>query len=203
MSLMIVNMYTIYPLDSVDQAFVLRRMGEHRLEVMNRYHDLVCPICGKLNERTALARGIQADVGIRSKRMILGSGDNFYITHEMAKCVFSSIIPEQIEYFAIPNSAFYVATARSRLEPKESDTGFRFVRRRCTACGRPGEVIWGKAALRVAEPKPFLAVNLEGVQGARETWIVSEEVANALRKVTPPLTGMVILPKEVDDTESD
>ncbi len=195
---MIRTMYGVYPHDSVHTAFVLRRMGEHRLVVMEEYQDLVCQKCGKVKEKAALPRGIQPAVVINSKRPFLGSADNFYLVDERGKQVFSAVVPDQIEYYRIPSSAFYVASARVWLEPDESNPGFRFVRGRCKQCGRPGEVIWSKSPPTIPGDDAFVSINLEGTQGARETWLVSEEIANKL-KASPPLTGMVLDPKEVDD----
>jgi hypothetical protein len=79
------------------------------------------------------------------------------------------------------------------LEPDEKNPGVKFVCGRCKECGRPGEVIWAKnSALKIATIKPLISVNLEGVQGARGTWLVSEDVANRLKKAWLPLTGMVL-----------
>lgn len=192
-------MFVIYPHDSVHQSFVLRRMGEHKLSVMQEYQDLVCQKCGRVNEKAALARGIQASVLIKSKPPFLGSADSFYLLDERSKHVFSDALPDQIDYYRIPSSAFYVVSARVWLEPEEADPGFRFVRARCKQCGRPGEVIWGKSPPTIARSEALFSMNLEGTQGARETWIVSEAIANQLNKASPPLTGMVLAPKEIDD----
>jgi hypothetical protein len=196
---MIRTMYGVYPQDSVLTAFVLRRMGERRLVVMEEYQDLVCRKCGKVNEKSALARGIQPDVVVNSKRPFLGSADNFYLLDERGKQVFSAVLPDQIEYYRIPSSAFYVASARVLFQPDERNPGFRFVRGRCKQCGRPGEVIWSKIPPTIADVDAFLSINLEGTQGARETWLVSDEIATQLKIASPPLSGMVLDPKEVDD----
>jgi len=198
---MIRTMYVVSPHDSVHQTFVLRRMGEHKLIVMEEYQDLVCPKCGKVNEKAALARGIQAGVIVKSKRPFVASADDFYLLDERGKQVFSSVVPDQIDYYRVPSSAFYVAFAKECLEPDESDPGFRFVRGRCKQCGRPREVIWGKSPPRIARIKPLLSINLESVRGVIPTWVVSEDVANRLEKASPPLTGMVLVPKEFNDWE--
>lgn len=192
-------MYVIYPHDTVHQDFVLRRMGEHKLVVMEEYQDLVCHKCGKVNEKAALVRGIQADVAVKSKRPLIPSADNFYLVNERGKLVFSALVPGEIEYYRIPSSDFYVASAKIWLEPHEADPGFRFVSGRCNGCGRAREVYWGKAPPSLGELKQFTCVNMEGRMGARETWIVSEDVAEQLKKTSPPLTGMVLNPKQVDD----
>src|SRR5262249_5521850 len=117
---MIRTMYIVYPHDSVHQAFVLKRMDERRLMVMEAYQDLVCQKCGKVNEMAALARGIQAGVVVKSKRPFLGSADNFYLVDERGKEAFSAVVPERIDYYQIPSSAFYVACAKIWFEPEES-----------------------------------------------------------------------------------
>ena len=197
---MIRTMYVLHPHDSVNQPFILRQDDPAgRLVVMDVYQDLICPICGKLNEKTALERGIQAGIIVKSKRPILGSYDSFYLVDERGKQVFSTILPDQIDYYKIPSSTFYVASAKVWLEPEESNPGVEFERGRCKQCGRAGEVLWGKKPLKVPNFQPFFSLNLEGRLGARETWLVSKEVADQLKKVSPPLTGMDLDPTKVDD----
>lgn len=187
-------------------------MGERTLTVMDEYQDLVCKECGKVNEKAAFARGIQPEVVIKSKRPFLGSLDSFFLLDERSKDEFTRLLPGELGYFRIPSSGYYVASAKAWLEPEEGHPGFEFVRGLCKGCGRSREVIWAKArplTIRdgkvvtvpplIHESKPFIAVNLEGPMGARETWLVSEEVANELGAVRPPLTGMVISSKEIDD----
>ena len=198
---MIRTMYVIYRHDSVNQPFVLRKENPAgRLVVMDEYQDLICPKCGKINEKIALARGIQAGVVVKSKRPFLGSYDFFYLVDERGKQVFSTVVPDQIDYYKIPSSNFYVASAKVWLEPEESNPGVEFARRRCKQCNRPGEVVWPRTnPLKVAHFQPFLSVNLEGGRGARETWVVSKEIADQLKKVSPPLTGICLSPTKVDD----
>jgi hypothetical protein len=195
---MIRTMYVVYAHDTVQTAFVLKRMGE-RLSVMEEYQDLMCQKCGKVNEQAALLRGIQPDVVLKSKRPLIPSADNFYLVNERGKQVFSALVPGEIDYHRIPSSDFYVASARTWLQPHEGDPGFRFVGGRCNACGRAREVIWDKGRVRLGEIKPFLCINLEKRLGACALWLVSQEVADELKKASPPLTGMVLDPKEVDD----
>jgi hypothetical protein len=106
------TMYVVYPHDSVQTAFMLRRMGERNLVVMEQYQDLVCQKCGKVDEKAALARGIQGSIVIQSRRPFLGSADDFYLLDERAKQVFSEVLPEQIDYYPIPSSLFCVACAK-------------------------------------------------------------------------------------------
>src|SRR5262245_6265853 len=110
-------MYAVYPQDSIHQAFILWCMGKQRLIVMQQYADLVCQRCGKVDERAALARGIQASVTVKSKRPFLGSDDDFYLLDERAKKAISGILPEYIEYYRLPSSPYYVACAKVWMEP--------------------------------------------------------------------------------------
>jgi hypothetical protein len=195
---MIRVMYKITPHDTVTQAFVLRRIKD-RLVVMDEYQDLVCKKCGKVDEKAALTRGIFPEVVVKSKRPFLASLDDLYLVDQRAREVLSRILPDELDYYPIPSSQYDVASPKVWLQPEETDPGFRFVRGQCKGCGRPGEVIWGNTAPTIAQTGPCLGVNLESTQGARVVWLVSEDVADQLKEVSPPLTGMVVTPKEVED----
>ena len=82
---MIHTKYIVYPHDSIYEAFVLRPEGEGKLVVMAAYQDLVCQTCGKVDERTALARGIHPEVTIKSKRPMLISSEGLYLVNERTK----------------------------------------------------------------------------------------------------------------------
>jgi hypothetical protein len=191
--------YVLYHHDYIHQPLVLSRMGEQRLEVMAEYQDLVCKKCGKVNEQAALVRGIYATLDFKSNRQFIRSWDNFHLVDERAKEVLSTLVPDQIDYYRIPSSAFYVASAKVWSEPDESDPGFNFARARCKQCGRPGEIVWGKCPPTIAGFGQFVAMKLEGTEGARENWLFSEEIASKLKKTSPPLKGLYLSPKEVDD----
>ncbi len=98
------TMYVVCPHDSVLSAFVLKRLGEHKLVVMEEYQDLVCQKCGKVNEQAALVRGIQPGVDVKSKRTLILSLDNLYLENEGGKQVFSGLVPGEIDYYRIPAS---------------------------------------------------------------------------------------------------
>jgi hypothetical protein len=196
---MIRSVYMVFPHDTVNSAFVFRRMKEGKLAVMDEYEDLVCKKCGKVDEKAALGRGIRPEVVVKSKRPFVGSLDDFYLLDERSKKEFSKILPDELEYYPIPSSSFFVASAKAWSQPDEADPGFKFEGRKCTECGRPRGVYLGKSPPTIREEKRFLCINMESRQGARETWIVSKDVADELKKLSPPLTGMVLVPKEVDD----
>jgi len=124
--------------------------------------------------------------------------DDFYVVDERAKQVFCALFPDLIEFYPIPSAAFWVATPKVWMEPDEKNPGFRICRPRCTGCGRAGEAVWGKEPLVVNERKRVFAINLESVLGARAIWVVSSDMAAALKVISPPLTGMVLSPKQVD-----
>jgi len=173
-------------------------MTANKLAVMEEYESLVCKKCGKVDEKAAFAHGIQDEVVVRSKRPFLHSMDDYNLLDERAKLIFTALFPDEIDYYRIPSAAFYVASARSIMQPDETNPGFRFASpRRCPTCGRPKEVVWGQERLVIPNRMRFFAVNVEGILGTREVWHVSSDAAADLRKVSPPLTGMVLSPQEV------
>lgn len=193
------TMYNISPHDTVNAPFLFWRVHANgRLVVMEEFQDLACKSCHKVNETAALSRGIPASVVVKSKRPFLLSQDEFYILDDRSMQLFSRLLPGEIDFYPIPSSPFFVASGRNWVQPDSNDPGFRFGRDRCTECGRVREVVWGRVPPTLAS-SPFISVNLEGIQGAREAWLVSKEVADELRKVSPPLTGMAIIPKQIDN----
>lgn len=195
---MIQTFYALYPHDTVNETFVLRHICDGKLVVRQEYSDLVCSTCKKVDEKAALERGIQPNVVVTSKRPFLGSSDDFYLVNEAGKQIFSHLLPDELNYYLIPSSRFFVVTAKLWHLPMPIERGYRFVNRACQRCGRPKEVVWGMEPAQIESPMRFLAINLESRMGARETWIVSKEIATELEKLTPRLTGIVISPKEFD-----
>ena len=117
---------------------------------------------------------------------------------ERTKDAFSRLVPGEIDFYRIPSCGYYVASAREWSEPQNGNPGFRFIGGRCKGCGRQKEVYWSKSPPTLREAMRFLCVNMESRIGARETWIVSQELADELKKATP-LSGVVFSPKEFDD----
>ena len=91
----------------------------------------------------------------------------FYLLDERCRAALSCILPEEFDYYPIPSSYFYVASAKTWLFPKPMDPGYRFGIDVCRECGRPREIVWSKLPPTIAVNKQFLAINLEGIQGAR------------------------------------
>ena len=192
----------VLPHDTVNSTFVLKRMKDGRLVVMEQHEDLVCKKCGKVDEKAALARGIQPEVVIESKRPFLGSLDDFYVLDDRSKKEFSRILPDELEYYPIPSSSYSVASAKVWSQPEEADPGFKFETGKCKECGRPKGVYLGKSPPTIPGERRFYCINMESRQGARETWIVSRDVADELKKVSPRLTGMVLVAKDIEDTRA-
>jgi hypothetical protein len=195
---MVENVFAIYPHDTVHQPFILRRMKDGKLSVMDEYRPLICKKCRKVDERAALAQGISEEVVVRSKRPFLESLDDHYLLDQRARQLFTALFPDEIVCYAIPHSAFCVATPKVWLLPNESNPGVRFAGPRCPECNRPGQIVWGKGPLAVGERRRFRAVNLESVQGARAIWLVTSDAAAELKGISPPLTGMVLSPQHVE-----
>jgi hypothetical protein len=196
---MIQTIYLVTPHDTVNQVSILRQIDDSgRLVVTGKYSDLVCKTCHKVDEKAALARGVQNSIVITSKRSFILSSDFFYIVSHRIQQLLGSIT-DLIDFIPIPATNFFIASPRLRVEPIEIDPGFRFGGARCVECRRPREVVWGKVPPRLCDAAQVSSVNLEGQLGARAVWLVSEEVANGLKKVKSQITGMVIRPKEIDD----
>jgi hypothetical protein len=198
------TLYNVSPHDSVHSPFILFRMNaEGRLAVMEEYGDLVCPKCHKVDERAALTRGILDEVVVRSKRPFVASLDCFFLVDDQGRKVFSEVLPDALDYFPIPSSGFYVATGSEKLQPDPADPGFRFVGGRCAVCRRPREVVWSRIPPTGIPLRSFTCVKMEGIQGGREAWLVSKEIAERLDRASPLLTGLGISsPKQIEVPDS-
>lgn len=195
---MIHTRFLVTPHDTTNQVFVLRRFVG-KLVVKEAYCDLTCKRCRKVDEKAALARGLDESIVVKSKRPFVLSTDDFYLVDERAVHILEQLVPNLLDLTPIPQSAYFVASPKLWLQPVENDPGFRFCDVRCLECGRPREVVWGKVPPKVPDLPQIAAVNVEGQLGARAIWIVSPELAIELKKLKSQLTGIVIRPKEVDD----
>jgi phage FluMu protein Com len=189
-------LYCVSPHDSINQPFILHQMRNGKLAVRPEFEDLTCTRCKKVNEKAALKRGVPRDMIVKSKRPILLSEEDLYLLDDKAQRVFSDLLPDMIDYYAIPNSSFFVASARDWMQPVEEDKGYRVINGRCQECGRLSEVYWSTEAPTIPQIKSYFCINMESRIGARETWIVTEEVASRLEAVSSKLSGVVLFPKE-------
>ncbi len=160
-------MSLVTPHGTVNQVSILRQIDDSgRLVVTDEYSDLVCKTCRKVDEKAALAIGVQNSIVITSKRSFIVSSDFFYLVDHRIRQLLESIT-DLIDFVPIPATNFFNASPSFRVEPIEIDPGFRFGGARCVECRRPREVVWGKVEPRLCDVPQVLSVNLEGQLGAR------------------------------------
>ena len=107
---------------------------------------------------------------------------------------------DKILFYEISSSGFWVAMAAKNIVPNEGDSGYRFLRK-CLGCGRYRELLWDR---EVANPlldsrEDFVSIRLEGTYGALDSWYVSQEHAECLESISPPLTSLVVKSKLFTD----
>jgi hypothetical protein len=195
---MVTTYYQIFPHDSVYDIFVLWDATGPKLELNAEYRDLQCQKCKKIDEKAALRRGLFPKEIPRTSRPFCRTCDGLYLLNRQAFEIFETIIPDKLDAFKLPGSDFYIASAKDWFLPQHGDLGVRFSRDQCKLCGRFREMTWSKNPPTIPGIDGFIAVNIESIRGAREIWIVSEDVANTLRSKKSQLTGISFSPKPIE-----
>jgi hypothetical protein len=97
--------YILWPKDVPRNVYLFRRMdsSSRRLVLKDRYKDLACQTCGKIDERLALERGLEDDVIFRFKTDLFCSFELLYILSQRAKGVLDSFPGVSVRYFPIPS----------------------------------------------------------------------------------------------------
>jgi hypothetical protein len=118
-----------------------------------------------------------------------------------AKGILGELFADNVQFFEIPSSGFWVAMATKSIIPLEGDPGYRFLKK-CHRCGRYRELLWDRSIPNpvLRHSNGFVSVRLEGTNGVIDRWYVSREYADRLESISPPLTGLVITSKEFNDT---
>ena len=193
------TMYAIYPHDVAQQIVVLREEVNERLVVMEEYNELVRKCCGNFDEKIAISIGLRPNKRIRSKRAIVPSWDNFMLFDDHACEVFTSLLPNDIDYFPIPSSRYSVASPKVWITPHEGNPGIRVGSPRCPICGRIGELVWGAKPFVFEGAQDFACINLESRIGARPTWLISERIAKELKNATALMKCIFLDPTLIND----
>jgi ferredoxin len=195
---MIETAYCVYPLDNATNPSILKQFNGTKYVYPDTLNDLICKRCGKICEKDALSRGISDTVRFTSRRSILGSMDDFYVVHHDFRVILDRILFEYVDFYPISNTKYYVACAKSCIQPIGGDPAYRVNNNRCINCNRYREIVWGNSPPIFPINPSFASVNLESVQGRREVWLVSSQVADLFRNLSPKISGMLLEPKVIN-----
>ena len=196
-----ITLYSIDPHSTMYAPFLFREINTSgRLVVRDMYLGFSCAICGKINEEKALKHGLPIGVEINSKRPYVHSAEFVHMVDARTKKIFGEMFGDKILFYEISSSGFWVAMAAKNIVPNEGDSGYRFLRK-CLGCGRYRELLWDR---EVANPlldsrEDFVSIRLEGTYGALDSWYVSQEHAECLESISPPLTSLVVKSKLFTD----
>jgi hypothetical protein len=193
-----VILHSIDPHDTVDAPLLFREIDSSgRLVVRDLYRDLSCPTCGKIDERKALNKGLPLGIRITSKRPYLHSREFIKMVDDRGRAIFTDLFGGNIQFFEIPSSGYWAVRATCPVVPSEGDLGYRFLKK-CKNCGRFRDLIFDRTVQRplLRLGHDFISLSLESRLGVIDSWYVSQGYAHRLEAVSPPLTGLVVRPKE-------
>jgi len=123
------------------------------MQYRERYADLVCPKCRKLDEITAFQRGVEDDVRIHTRRDVLETLDGWLLLSAKGRTALETIPGSLLDFHALPGDSHYVVALPRQRFPWWERPGFR-AGRPCSECGIYREVKWGNV-LKASSFKPF------------------------------------------------
>ena len=160
------------------------------------YADLVCGLCGKLDEVAAINRGIDPSVTIKSKRDFIEMSDGIMIVSQHAKDVITGEGIKGLRYIPLPDKKHFVPWPELRVKTDPSKAGFEYVGPRCGRCGRYREACVGPFAVSLTVPDDPMVVFASEIwnenRRGRVLWLFAQEpVAKALK--LKRLTGLEVI----------
>jgi len=162
----------------------------------NFYADLVCGLCGKLDEVAAINRGIDPSVTIKSKRDFIEMSDGIMTVSLHAKEVIIGEGVKGLRFIPLPDQKHWVPWPEVRVKTDLSKAGFEFEWPRCSRCGRYRGAYVGPFSVSLAVPDDPMVVFAPEIWNeswrGRVLWLFAQEpVAKALK--LKRLTGLDIM----------
>ena len=160
------------------------------------YADLVCAICGKLDEETAISRGIDPNVTIQSKRDFVEMSDGLIGASGRVRDAFDEGGIRGVRFIQLSDGNHSILWPEVRVVTDLSTAGFEFVAPRCTGCGRYREVCVGPLSRSLSVPDDPIVVFTSEVWNedtrGRVLWLFAQEpVVRVLKKRL--LSGLELL----------
>jgi hypothetical protein len=151
-------------------------------ELRDRYRDLACPGCGRIDEFEALRRGIDAEISLPKKTPdFFNSDDHFPIVSKKFRSALSAVPDSAVQYYPFPSDpTHHVAIPTARF-PTTASAAFR-AEGKCGQCGRANWTGWGSELFQFSGEVAVCAFVFEEMQCAEPVWLVSEEIAAVLKK---------------------
>ena len=164
-----------------------------RVEPLERYKDLRCPDCGKINECEALHRGIDPSIKIHAETDFVSTNDGLLCVSTRAAGIIRARHVWGIELLEIPNDGRYWVVRPNPLICTDPATcGMQFLKP-CAKCGRFKETRGGAGlwSMQLPENQPAIFASEIWRESARcrELDLWADEAAIELIK-SSHLTGV-------------
>jgi hypothetical protein len=176
--------YMLVPQDVRQSRYLFLEVSlQHGAIVLEQYADLRCDQCGKIDEITALRRGISERI-VFPKKMpdFFSSEESIPVVSTEMRSVLESAAPARIEYFSFPSdSRFCVAFPEELIPVDQVNKAFR-TEGYCNKCKR---VTWcglGTELFPFRDDFVIGAFLFECATNCTPLWIVCEAVVKSLQK---------------------
>lgn len=157
------------------------------LSLRKEYQILQCSSCGKLDQKIALEKPIDAAFRVSSKFDWVGTNDDFICVSQRLKDCFNENNVEGVEFKELPgDSKFFLLMSSLFVETDEYKSGFKKVGSPCSKCGRYKEVIEGPLVEGMRIPGNKLAIfaseiENENIFGSYTPLFCSEDVVKIIK----------------------
>jgi hypothetical protein len=187
---MAIEYHQIFAGDSCDSLLLHRDAKElGRVVVRDRYADLVCSRCGKLDEYTAALRGLDDDASLRTRRDVIKSFEGLDCFSERVRGLLEDNHVRGLEFIPIPRSRGYSVAVPLVIVPLEhASCNMKFHGEPCPLCGRYRETSGGSPYIprRVVpeDPMTIFSTSLRPEKGntRRSVLIAHQVLEDILRK---------------------
>lgn len=165
--------------------------------VLERFHNLSCPKCGKVDEFKAIHIGPVTDRSIKTTKNVVSSYDGMKCTDTKATKLFRKFANGDIEFVPISVNGWSVWKPVRRIKIKDPKRAGMLMTRVCDICHRPRELKrWPKKVDLVWPRKPFhfglIDPCLEGYCGRQVLFLVSQAIVDLVKK--EKISGPYFLP---------
>lgn len=178
-------MYRLASSDINSQNFAFHEFYEKKINVKDKFKDLVCDTCGKIDEIQALSREIQVDIKSNNDFICLDDGV-IVVSAKFIRIVEDNKI-KGVNFKSIDRGGkYYTLIADVFASVDLSLAGFVVEEGICSKCDRPYEAVIGPLAKSISSPSGKYIFCTEYMQEnslGRVFWFfVNEEVKEILCK---------------------
>lgn len=175
--------YMLIPQDVRQSRYLFFDVDLGGAKLREPYSDLRCEQCGKIDELTALRRGISDSV-VFPKKMpdFFPSSEGIEIVSSGMRSLLESASNIEIWYFPFPSDdRFFVAVPKEMIPVGKGNKAFR-TEGVCGKCNRVKECVFGSDLYPLRSDFVLGAFLFECATNVTPLWIVCEHVVQSLKK---------------------